>query len=164
MSVMTVPWKLRIPTPKFVVINDPTAIGVGVAPVIVPVKLAISGPPLVAVIPPPRKILFAFNKIPAGVFVLRSPLNVIVPPVSVIEREAADKAATVKFVQLLTVKIPIRVVPPIAAVAKMFPVPAVRVRFCAPSTVLLKVISPPPAPELKTKGPAKFIGPLKEIG
>ena len=163
-SVITVPRKFRIPPPTIVVTTEPTVMGLGLPPVIDPVTIAIKGPPFVAVKAPPRKMLFTLKKIPAGVFVLRSPLKVIMPPVSVIETDAAVRAATVRLVQLLTVKTPIRVVPPIAAVAKISPVPAVRVRFCAPSTVLLKVMPPTPAPESKTKGPVKVIGPLKEMG
>jgi len=163
-SVMTLPWKFRIPGPLRVVIREPTRMGLGLPPVIDPVTVAIKGPPFVAVNAPPLKILFTSKKIPAAVFVLRSPLNVMVPPVSVIETDAALRAATVKFVQLWTVKIPIRVVPPMAAVATTFPVPAVIVKFWAPSTVLLNVISPAPAPEFKTNAPLNVIGPEKEIG
>lgn len=161
---ITEPPKFKVPTPKLVTVTDPAVMGLTADPAIVPVKLTIKGPPFVNVSPPFRKTLFTFKVTPAAPFVLRSPFRVTAPPVSVTATEAALNAATVRLVQLLTVKAPIRVVPPIAKAVEILPVPAVIVKFCAPSTVLLNVISPAPAPEFKTKGPLKVIGPEKEIG
>jgi hypothetical protein len=83
------------------------------------------------------------------------------------EMDAALIATTVISVQLLTVRTPILVVPPMAAVAVIFPVPAVRVKFWMPDvvafTVLVKEIPPDPALELSVKLEIIVIGPANEI-
>ena len=70
--------------------------------------------------------------IPALVLVLSPAFDVTVPPVSVMFTDAAVTPLAEKFVQLLTVNTPTRVIPPITLEAAMLPVPAVRVMFCKP--------------------------------
>ena len=103
-------------------------------------KLAIRGPPLVAVIAPPRKKLVTFSVTPAVRFVLRSPpmkaLSLIGSiAVCVILTEAAVRAAVAIALQLETVKAPILVAPPIAPPTVIEPVPAVIPKVWAPADV-----------------------------
>ena len=101
---ITEPPKFRAPTPKLVTVTDPAVMGLTADPAMVPVKLTTKGPPFDRVSPAFRKTLFTFKVTPAAPFVLRFPLRVTAPPVSVTATDSALKAATVRLVQLLTVK------------------------------------------------------------
>jgi|SRR5579872_2944623 len=73
-------------------------------------------------------------------------------------------AAAFIFDAELIVKAPMGVVPPTALLRVIDPVPAVKVRFCAPFTVPERMMSPgPPPPELKLTGPFKVIALPREI-
>jgi len=104
-------------------------------------------------------MLFTTKFIPVTVLVFKLPLK-IVSPVDVTAKEAAVTAAVVKFVQLLTVRVPRRVTPPRSPLAVILPVPAASEKVCAPLTVVTE-ISPAPAPVLKAVDPARTIGELK---
>lgn len=147
--------------PALIKVTEPAVMALKLAVVNVPVKVPFKGPPLDAVIAPPRTKSLALRVIPATPFVLTSPLKVTVPPVSVILIELALRTCTLMFLQLFTVKAPIRVVPPMAELAVMSPVPAARVKAWLPLTVLEKTRLPLPA--FKLRAPLKVMGPAKEM-
>lgn len=132
--------------------------------------MIVKGPPFVAVIAPPRKRLVILSKIPDEVFVLRSPVKLtlsLMKSTAVCEtlRDEALMAASVRALQLFTVKAPILVPPPIAPDAVIVPVPAVIARACAPdevaSIVFAKLILP--LVEVSTKFALIVMGPAKEM-
>lgn len=163
-SVVTVPPKLTLPPPMRVTLTEPAFTAKLPVTTSEPVKERFVGPPLDAVTVPLLVMFVALMTMPDAVLVLIALLKVMVPPDSVKFIDAAVTAASVRFVQELTVRTPMRLVPPIAPLAVMLPVPAVKFRSKAPSTVLENVISPAPAPVFKVKAFVRVTALAKEIG
>ncbi len=99
---------------------------------------------------------------PVAVFVSKVPLNVVVPVPAFCVIDAAVMALAVTFAALTIVKAPIRGAP-IVPDNTIFPVPAVRFKFCAPPTDPESVMSPAPAPVFKLTGVVRVTAPLKLI-
>lgn len=99
--------------------------------------------------------------IPPEVLVFSAPPKLVVPVPVDCKIAPAVTASVETFIAEPMVKVPIRVVPPIAPVREMLPVPAVRERLLAPSIVLRKTISPPL--ELSDVVPVIATGLMKRI-
>ena len=132
--------------PALVKLMDPAVMGFGPPPVTDPVKTPTRGALFNTSIPPPLIKLFACIEMPARPLVVTLPAELTVPEAAKILIDEALISCVVISVALLMRSAPIFVVVPIAEEAVIFPVPAVRVRFCVPavvpSMVLVKLIFP----------------------
>lgn len=100
---------------------------------------------------------FPVKLTPAAALVLSAPLKVVVPVAESIVNEAALRRAAETLAALTISTVPRHVVAPAEPVNVIFPVPAVRVRFWAPSRVLENKIFPAPAPVFSVVVPVRVV-------
>ena len=102
-----------------------------------PERSVVSTPLLVVVIPAVTTTFVPVRFTPATVFVLTAPVKVVVPlPACCRMLAAVTVLSAVTLVALMIVRMPRRVANPTASSKSILPVPAVRVRFWPPFSVL----------------------------